>query len=62
MDAMKLFMAISGRINFLQKERYGKFSEQTYRDHFENESFDRFFIQRVSFREAPHRQQEGYSC
>lgn len=40
MDAMKLFMAIPDRINFLQMGRYGKFSEQTYRNHFENESFD----------------------
>ena len=46
MDAMKLFMklfmAIPGRINFLQLGRYGEFSEQTYRNHFENESFDWF--------------------
>ena len=42
MDAMKLFMAIPGRINFLQMGRYGKFSEQTYRNHFGNESFDWF--------------------
>lgn len=42
MDAMKLFMAIPDRINFLQMGRYGKFSEQTYRNHFENESFDWF--------------------
>lgn len=42
MDAMKLFMAIPGRINFLQMGRYGKFSEQTYRNHFVNESFDGF--------------------
>lgn len=41
-DAMKLFMAIPGRINFLQMGRYGKFSEQTYRNNFENESFDWF--------------------
>ena len=40
MDAVKLFMAIPDRINFLQMGRYGKFSEQTYRNHFENESFD----------------------
>ena len=42
MDAMKLFMAIPGRINFLQMGRYGKFSEQTYRNRFANESFDWF--------------------
>lgn len=35
-------MAIPGRINFLQMGRYGKFSEQTYRNHFVNESFDWF--------------------
>ena len=29
MDAMKLFMAIPDRMNFLQMGRYGKFSEQT---------------------------------
>lgn len=40
MDAMKLFMAIPDRRNFLQMGRYGKFSKQTYRNHFENESFD----------------------
>jgi len=28
MDAMKLFMAIPDRINFLQIRRYGCFSEQ----------------------------------
>lgn len=31
MDAMKLFMAILDRINFLQLGSYGRFSEQTYR-------------------------------
>ena len=40
MDAMKLFMAIPDRINFLQLGRYGRFSEQTYRNLFENETFD----------------------
>lgn len=42
MDAMKLFMAIPDRINFLQLGRYGRFSEQTYRNLFENETFDWF--------------------
>ncbi len=42
MDAMKLFMAIPGRINFLQMGRYGEVLEQTYRNHFVNESFDWF--------------------
>lgn len=42
MDAVKLFMAIPDRINFLQLGRYGCFSEQTYRNLFENETFDWF--------------------
>ena len=42
MDAMKLFMAIPNRINFLQMGRYGCFSEQTYRNNFENDDFDWF--------------------
>ncbi len=42
MDALKLFMAIPNRINFLQLGRYGRFSEQTYRNLFENETFDWF--------------------
>ncbi len=41
MDAMKLFMAIPDRINFLQLGRYGCFSEQTYRN-LEHETFDWF--------------------
>ena len=47
MDAIKLFMAIPDRINFLQMGRYGCFSEQTYRNNFENDDFDWF-----SFNEA----------
>ena len=47
MDAIKLFMAIPDRINFLQMRRYGCFSEQTYRNNFENDGFDWF-----SFNEA----------
>ena len=35
-------MAISGKVNFLQMGRYGEFSEQTYRNNFENEDFDWF--------------------
>ena len=42
MDTMKLFMAIPDRINFLQLGRYGRFSEQTYRNLFEHETFDWF--------------------
>ena len=40
MDTLKLFMAIPGKVNFLQMGRYGEFSEQTYRNNFENEAFD----------------------
>ena len=40
MDALKLFMAIPGRINFLQMGRYGQFSEQTYRNTFTRDDFD----------------------
>ena len=32
MDARNSFMAIPDRINFLQLGRYGRFSEQTYRN------------------------------
>ena len=39
---MKLFMAIPVRINFLQLGRHRCFSEQTYRNLFENETFDWF--------------------
>lgn len=42
MDTMKLFMAVPDRINFLQLGRYGCFSEQTYHNLFENETFDWF--------------------
>ena len=38
MDTMKLLMAIPDRINFLQLDRYGCFSEQTYRNLLEPES------------------------
>lgn len=38
MDTMKLFMAIPDCINFLQLGRYGCFSEQTYRNLFEQTS------------------------
>ena len=38
----KAFMAIPDRINFLQLGRYGCFSEQTYRNLFEHETFDWF--------------------
>ena len=40
MDTMKLFMPIPDRINFLQLGRYDCFSEQTYRNLFEHETFD----------------------
>ena len=38
----RLFMAIPGKVNFLQMGRYGEFSEQTYSNNFENEAFDWF--------------------
>lgn len=38
MDVPKLFMAILDCINFLQLDRYGRFSEQTYRNLCENET------------------------
>ena len=40
MDTLKLFMAIPGKVNFLQMGRYGEFSEQTYSNNSENETFD----------------------
>ena len=42
MDTMQLYMSIPDRINFLQLGRYGKFSEQTYRNNFEKDYFDWF--------------------
>lgn len=42
MDIMQLYMSIPDRINFLQMGRYGKFSEQTYRNNFEKSGFDWF--------------------
>lgn len=39
-DVMTLFMIIPDRINFLQMGRYGQFSEQTYRNNFENAPID----------------------
>ena len=44
MDTMKLFMAIPDRINFLQLGRYGCFSEQTYRNLFENDSMGKNLV------------------
>ena len=41
MDTLKLFMAIPGKVNFLQMGRYGEFSEQTYRNNFANETFEK---------------------
>ena len=51
MDAIKLFMAIPDRINFLQMGRYGCFSEQTYRNNFENDDFDWFSFNEAIIRE-----------
>lgn len=38
-ETLTLFLTIKGRINFLQLERYGKYSEQRYRQQFQK-SFD----------------------
>ena len=35
LEAFMLFLSIKGRINFLQLERYGKYTEQRYRQQFE---------------------------
>lgn len=51
MDAIELFMAIPDRIKFLQMERYGCFSEQTYRNNFENDDFDCFSFNEAIIRE-----------
>lgn len=51
MDAIKLFMAIPDRINFLQMGRYGCFSEQIYRNNFENDDFDCFSFNEVIIKE-----------
>lgn len=40
MDAMQLYMSIPDRVNFLQLGRYGKFTEQTYRNNFERAELD----------------------
>ena len=42
MDTLKLFMAISVKVNFLQMGRYSEFSEQIYRNYFVNETVDCF--------------------
>lgn len=39
LETFMLFLSIKGRINFLQLERYGKYSEQRYRQQFEK-TFD----------------------
>lgn len=39
LEAFTLFLSIKGRINFLQLERYGKYTEQRYRQQFEK-TFD----------------------
>ena len=59
MDTLKLFMAIPGKVNFLQMGRYGEFSEQTYRNNFENEAFDWFLTsissERFQWKVSGHR-------
>jgi len=51
-----LFVALPGRINFLAMARHGRFSEKTYRNHFE-EKFDFFnFNKQLAERScSPHR-------
>ncbi len=51
-----LFIALPGRINFLAMARHGRFSEKTYRNHFE-EKFDFFnFNKQLAERScSPHR-------
>jgi len=39
LKTFRLFLSIKGRINFLQLEMYGKYTEQPYRQRFEK-SFD----------------------
>ncbi len=39
LETFTLFLSIKGRINFLQLERYGKYTEQRYRQQFEK-TFD----------------------
>lgn len=51
MNAIKLFMAIPDRINSLQMGQYGCFSEQIYRDNFENDSFDWFYFNEAIIRD-----------
>jgi len=49
-DTLKLFMVVPMRINFLQLERYGEFSEQTYRNHFKKD-FNWFELNRALIKE-----------
>lgn len=52
MDTLKLFMAIHGKVNFLQMGMYGEFSERTYRNNFENDTFDWFAFNEHLIRKA----------
>ncbi|XCN72187.1 MAG: transposase [Candidatus Electrothrix aestuarii] len=51
-----LFIALPGRINFLAMARHGRFSEKTYRSHFEKEfdffNFNKQLVERFC---SPHR-------
>lgn len=51
-----LFISIPGRVNFLNMGRYGKYSEKTYRSHFEAD-FDFFEFNRLLSEQtcSPHR-------
>jgi hypothetical protein len=51
-----LFVALPGRVNFLAMERHGRFSEKTYRSHFEKKfDFFNFNKQLVDRFCSPHR-------
>jgi len=43
LETFTLFLSIKGRINFLQLERYGKYTEQRYRQQFLGKHLIPFF-------------------
>jgi len=51
-----LFVALPGRVNFLAMARHGRFSEKTYRNHFEKK-FDFFDFNKQLVKQfcSPHR-------
>ena len=53
LDTLILYFVIQGKINFLQLGRYGKFSEQTYRNNF-SKDFDWFdFNKKLASKNLP---------